>query len=89
MNREEIIDKIMELQTMFTKESYDKHSDEYLELYLEQRIIEKEMYDTQDEVRELQKELKTKQSRLIELKYDMGKTVGKFSMMEECKGDFS
>ena len=61
MNREEIIDKIMELQTMFTKESYDKHSDEYLELYLEQRIIEKEMYDTQDEVRELQKELKTKQ----------------------------
>lgn len=89
MNREEIIDKIMELQTMFTREYYNKHSDEYLELYLEQRTIEKEIYDTQDEVRQLQKELETKQRRLIELKYDMGKTVGKFSMMEECKADFS
>lgn len=88
MNREEIIDKIMELQTMFTRESYNKHSDEYLKLYLEQRTIEKEMYDTQDNIKQLERELETKQKRLVELKYNMGKTVGKFSMMEECKADF-
>lgn len=86
MNREEIIDKIMELQTMFTREFYNKHSTEYLELYLEQRIIEKEMYDTQDNIRELQKELDIKQKKLESLKYNMGKTVGKFSMMKDESG---
>lgn len=83
MNREEVIDKIMELQTMFTREHYDKHSTEYLELYLEQRIIEKEMYDTQDNIRSLQNELNMRQKKLESLKYDMGKTVGKFSMMKD------
>jgi uncharacterized protein YukE len=83
MDREKIIDEIMKLQTVFTREAYDKHSDEYLELYLEQRKIEKEIYDTQNDIRQIEKDLETKQRRLIELKYDMGKTVGKFSMMKD------
>lgn len=81
MNREEIIDKIMELQTMFTRESYNKYTDEYLESYLEQRMIEKEMYNLQDDISELQEKLRQDQNRLMELKYNMGKTVGKLSTM--------
>jgi hypothetical protein len=88
MNREEIINELVKIDTGM-RYFYETRTDEYLKICLEQNNIDKELFDTQEDIKELElklesirKELELQKEKFIELKYSKGITIGQRKMIK-------